>query len=288
MNEPWAGDIYSDPTLLLPGQAGLKNLMPLYNDTSSVIRTVDPNHIIFYEPVTWGMIFNGSILGSGFDTVPGGADWAHKSVYSFHYYCWWYNGENPSDMIKKTCDQVFGPKVLNQVARDIHRTGGSAMLTEWGQGCDPYDANSTSECIAIMDNCDKHFMSWSSWYFGYQVMNNDWVIPDESLTVFARTYARRIAGNPISTQYDSTTQEFKLCYEPTTPSKESVNGLNAVSEIFYHSRLHYPLRVSVHVSPQLEVISTDNDLILVRNRFLSAEEKLKLPSVACVTVTAKA
>lgn len=162
------------------------------------------------------------------------------------------------------------------------------MLTEWGQGCDPYDSNSTSECTAIMDNCDQHFMSWSSWYFGYQVMNHDWVIPDESLTVFARTYARRIAGVPTVTRYDSVTKDFKLCFDPTTPTKEDLNGLNGVSEIFYHSRLHYPLGVNVEVSPQLEVLSTDNDLILVRNRFLSADELLKLPKNACVTVTAKA
>lgn len=84
--------------------------MPLYDEASAAIRAIDTDHIIFYEPVTWGMIFNGSILGSGFDAVPGGAEWAHKSVYSFHYYCWWYN-DNPSDMTKKTCDQVFGPKV---------------------------------------------------------------------------------------------------------------------------------------------------------------------------------
>jgi endoglycosylceramidase len=84
-----AGDIYSDPTLLAPGNAGKKNLLPFYDRIVEGIRQKDSKHLIFYEPVTWGMIFNGDILGSGFDHVPGGSDHMNSSVYSFHYYCWW-------------------------------------------------------------------------------------------------------------------------------------------------------------------------------------------------------
>jgi endoglycosylceramidase len=63
INEPWAGDIYAHPDLLLPGHAGSKNLAPFYEEVAAGIRSADPNHLIFYEPVTWGMIFNGTILG---------------------------------------------------------------------------------------------------------------------------------------------------------------------------------------------------------------------------------
>jgi endoglycosylceramidase len=30
LNEPWAGDIFADASLLLPGVAGRRNLEPLY------------------------------------------------------------------------------------------------------------------------------------------------------------------------------------------------------------------------------------------------------------------
>ena len=58
-----------------------------YDYLSKAIRPVDDDHIFFFEPVTWGMIFNGSITGSGFTHVPGGPDYRNRSAYTFHYYC---------------------------------------------------------------------------------------------------------------------------------------------------------------------------------------------------------
>lgn len=72
MNEPFAGDTYSDPSLFLPGVAGSKNLARMNEAVAKGIREVDEDAVIFYEPVTWGMIFDGKIAGSGFDQVPGG------------------------------------------------------------------------------------------------------------------------------------------------------------------------------------------------------------------------
>jgi endoglycosylceramidase len=78
MNEPWAGGVYQNPLLFTPGEAGSKNLLPSYDKISNKIREVDNDTLIFYEPVTWGMVFpeeeNTSkipILGSGFTHVPG-------------------------------------------------------------------------------------------------------------------------------------------------------------------------------------------------------------------------
>jgi endoglycosylceramidase len=38
LNEPWAGDVYANPLLLLPGVAGQFNLMPLYDRAYNAIR----------------------------------------------------------------------------------------------------------------------------------------------------------------------------------------------------------------------------------------------------------
>eukprot|EP00854_Cymbomonas_tetramitiformis_P014824 gene14824-17524_t len=57
INEPFAGNWFKDPLLLLPGVAGEKNLMRSYDAAAAGIRKHDDRRIIFYEPVTWGMIF---------------------------------------------------------------------------------------------------------------------------------------------------------------------------------------------------------------------------------------
>ena len=53
MNEPWAGDIYADPLLLLPGNAGRMNLLPFYDRVYETIRKYDPDTLVFYEPVSF-------------------------------------------------------------------------------------------------------------------------------------------------------------------------------------------------------------------------------------------
>ena len=63
INEPWAGDVYANPKLLLPGEAGKHNLLPLYDAANSAIRSVQPDALIFYEPVTWSVMRAGDYLG---------------------------------------------------------------------------------------------------------------------------------------------------------------------------------------------------------------------------------
>ena len=65
INEPFAGNFYADPLLLVPGVAGKKNLQRMYDHVAPSIRAHDRRHMIFFEPVTWGMIFDGGIVGSG-------------------------------------------------------------------------------------------------------------------------------------------------------------------------------------------------------------------------------
>ena len=62
MHEPFAGAVLQYPDLLLPGVAGARNLQPLYNAVGEGMRTVNQKHIIFYEPVTWGMVEEGKYL----------------------------------------------------------------------------------------------------------------------------------------------------------------------------------------------------------------------------------
>jgi hypothetical protein len=38
---------------MVPGNAGSKNLMPLYNNLTAGIRSVDKQHLVFYEVGVW-------------------------------------------------------------------------------------------------------------------------------------------------------------------------------------------------------------------------------------------
>ena len=46
MNEPWAGDIWHDPELLVPGVADIRNLAPMYENLNKAIRAADDQVII--------------------------------------------------------------------------------------------------------------------------------------------------------------------------------------------------------------------------------------------------
>eukprot|EP00285_Hemiselmis_virescens_P014172 CAMPEP_0173380962 /NCGR_PEP_ID=MMETSP1356-20130122/3497_1 /TAXON_ID=77927 ORGANISM="Hemiselmis virescens, Strain PCC157" /NCGR_SAMPLE_ID=MMETSP1356 /ASSEMBLY_ACC=CAM_ASM_000847 /LENGTH=397 /DNA_ID=CAMNT_0014334687 /DNA_START=1 /DNA_END=1190 /DNA_ORIENTATION=- len=78
INEPWAGDVVHNPSLLLPGEAARQNLQPAYDSLAKAIRAVDPTVLIFFEGVTWAQ--------PGFKAVPGGAAFGEYSVLAYHHY----------------------------------------------------------------------------------------------------------------------------------------------------------------------------------------------------------
>jgi len=53
LNEPWAGNVYRDGSLVLPGEVMRKNLSPLYEKVNTGIREVDQDTLLFWEPPTW-------------------------------------------------------------------------------------------------------------------------------------------------------------------------------------------------------------------------------------------
>jgi endoglycosylceramidase len=53
MNEPFAGDVYEDPLLLIPGVADNVKLQPLYDEVNNAIREIDDKHLILFQGVTW-------------------------------------------------------------------------------------------------------------------------------------------------------------------------------------------------------------------------------------------
>ena len=188
LNEPFAGDIYEDPLLLLPGNAGAQNLLPAYDKVAASIRAVDDETVILFEPTTWGMIFKSAdrFAGPGFSHVPGGSEYANRSAYSFHYYCWlgrMYPPANPGQPYpaskKALCQGLagnpnlgLGPKTFRSVQQTMRALGGASFLSEWGGiyfTPDVTKPNSTQtlEALWIMDEADAQLQSWTHWELNY-------------------------------------------------------------------------------------------------------------------------
>ncbi|GMH47457.1 hypothetical protein TrVE_jg4863 [Triparma verrucosa] len=218
INEPWPGNIMRHPSLMLPGNAGRKSLMPSYDVVSDAIREVDEDHLIFYEPVTWGMIFNGKVSGSGFDRVPGGEKWKDKSVLSYHYYCWFQRGgDDPLTPIERTeCDRAFAPQVFKEIEKDKAKLGGAAMMTEFGgnspNASEP-DSGGVEEMDFLLDTADEYFSSWAFWDVAAFYDPTTHESKRENLAVFARIYASAIAGVPKKMKTVRKENTFELEYD---------------------------------------------------------------------------
>eukprot|EP00055_Hartaetosiga_balthica_P013711 m.71469 g.71469 ORF g.71469 m.71469 type:complete len:487 (+) comp8350_c0_seq1:211-1671(+) len=225
INEPFAGDIYKKPQLLLPGVAGKENLQLLYDSVVPAIKENDKNHLIFYEPVTWGMIFNNTIVGSGFEHVPGGEENKNMSVLSFHYYCWMYDiPGDPTTFKKVVCDDFLGPQVFDAVRNDIATLGGSSFLTEFGATtCDPSQGNAT-QCKFILDQCDSHKVSWIHWPTDEDYKNDVYSWQKYASTGFTRPYASAVAGDVDSIHFDDSTLTYQICFNlnRVSPQQQTV------------------------------------------------------------------
>ncbi|XP_067933424.1 endoglycoceramidase-like [Watersipora subatra] len=242
INEPFPGNVYTDPTLFIPGHAGSTELMPMYDKIVPFIRAVDKESLIFYEPVTWGMIFHGRELGSGFTHVPGGDDYRNVSVFSLHYYCWFAGVDDPNPFpfwMRELCDRIFFPDVLSTVHKDISDTGGACFLTEFGQCQATAPKNSTEyqECLNVLKSAEGAMLSWTYWDSVF--FQPDGSTIGDTVSLFSRPYAMVIAGQPTSTSYDRHSGEFSLSYKPAEDLSQRT--------LIYASRVQYPKGFTVSV-----------------------------------------
>ncbi|XP_066265419.1 endoglycoceramidase-like [Branchiostoma lanceolatum] len=267
INEPWIGDWTRDPELLLPGHGGKKNLSPLHDHVGRAIRTADNETLIFYEPATWGYIFSqDGVLGSGFDHVPGGSAYRNRSVFSYHYYCWLYHyGKQEYPVYEKVlCDDILGPKLFSAVQEDLKTLGGGSFLTEFGL-CFPNASDpsypDTVECGFVLEKADSLLQSWTYWDAtpGSRVFWDPTgrAIP-ERISMFARTYARAVAGIPTEMTFDLDTSHFQLTFTPNPSIKDP-------TEIFV-PRMHYEKGYTVMTSAEMEckVDEKDRSLLYIR------------------------
>ena len=81
INEPFVGNAIRDVPLLVPSVAEKVHFQEFYDRLAVEIRKVDPETIIFFEPITFDQT-----TPVGFSHPPGGNAYRNKSVLAYHYY----------------------------------------------------------------------------------------------------------------------------------------------------------------------------------------------------------
>ncbi len=178
------------------------------------LLSADPNHLIFYEPDIYTSRGGPNLVGPM--QFP-------RLVFNFHDYCSYRSGKtgNPTDLSACAAQENV---TLNARAEDrpelatTYQPGGPAwFMSEFGASSDP-------GLLGLLTNeADQHLIGWAYW--SWKFYNDPTGSADESLvnvngnlkptaSVLSRPYAMAVAGEPVSTSFSSTTEQFQLTYRP--------------------------------------------------------------------------
>ena len=141
--------------------------------------------------------------------------------------------------------------LFKAVNADITRVGGSAMMTE-GLSCDSTNESTVQECVNVMNDLDKNLFSWTDYGDSQGAL---WQPSELQRSVWARTYARAIAGKPLNMTFSSDTKAFELCYAIDT-------AIKAPTEVFTSLKYSYPAGASLRTTTNL-VATPSGDVVSV-------------------------
>lgn len=220
----------------------------------------DNETLVFYEPVTWGVMLNLNYFGTGFSRPPGNDP--HRTVLAWHYYCWLLqftknpleNGTYPAfDRI--FCDSIQLKACFDSVRFDaLTLGGGPTFLTEFGVCAFPIDPDdrrsplNTEECEHILDAADRYMQSWTYWDSSFYDNVTLEVIP-ELVNLFSRVYPMYVNGAPSYMFFNVSSREFLLKYHM---SVRDARQAKIPTEIFIPVHVYEPWGFSVRLSSNLE------------------------------------
>lgn len=81
INEPFIGNFWRDPVLVVPSMAERMKLQNFYDKLSETIRSVDNETPLCFEPVTFD-----NFVPTGFSHPPGGNKYRNQSIFCYHHY----------------------------------------------------------------------------------------------------------------------------------------------------------------------------------------------------------
>ncbi|KAJ6256455.1 hypothetical protein Dda_8956 [Drechslerella dactyloides] len=224
MNEPWVGDHWANPLLLIPGVADHTTMEPLWNKGNDAIRTVDDTTIVMFEGSTYDIL-------AGFNNVPGGD--GSKTAHSYHYY-------KPPQLIS------IETTIKNRI-KDATRLKTTGMLTEfelWGSSDD-----AIANALETTRQADRYLQSWAAWAYE-NVINGDTSAPYPHLAlIYARTYAEATAGITKSSYFEDVTGKYWVSWIANT-------RITAPSLVRISPKLYYPDGIRVISNPPNAVTYT--------------------------------
>lgn len=258
--QPFVGDLWQDLSeVALPGHSDNKYLQPLYGTLHDVIRAVDKEHLLFYEPTPLPdtlPLFGGIVSPVGFNMTPGttAGQGSSQDVLSYHVYCCVSSATacdasgNPTD--GSVCD-IYNPKNVAVRMQDVARLGGGGFLTEFGACTD--GPACIDEITRTTQAADEHFQSWSYWQSKYMhdvttssgpaegfYSPTDGSLIVDKVAALSRSYAPVIQGTPVSMNFNSTTMQFDLTYRSSATATQP-------TLIYMNRAFNYPRAVTVSV-----------------------------------------
>ncbi|GMH73150.1 hypothetical protein TL16_g06106 [Triparma laevis f. inornata] len=271
VNEPWVGDTWKDPALIVPTVSDKKVLQPFYDTLAEAIREVDSDTIIFYEPSTGGNIQD--TFESGFTSGPGGSDFDEKNALSYHIYCPPLQTDigtaSKSKLVSKACVKASDWQIGVR-GKDVERLNTAGFLSEFG-AVDPNNEYARDYLRGVGDVVDTFLHSWTYWYMHVDVENGN-----AELRTLARSYARKTAGVVESMNFDSDSGEFVLTF--TTGAVGGESEIFA-SDFYYYGRGKNVVVEGGEVDGGAVSFVVDGDYVRVTNVVEGVE--------VVVTVTAK-
>lgn len=216
LNEPWVGDTWADPTLLVPGVADRKVMEGLWNRATKQIRTVDNDTLIWFEGATLDVL-------SGFNNVPLG-DGA-KSVHSYHYYSPPQLGSISATLTNRHKDNVR-----------LKTAGVLTELTFW-MG----DDKQMQGIADAMSATDANMVSWMGWAYENLYNGSSGKPYPELAKHYSRAYPAAVAGTPKGFRFDEASGTFELRFT-------SDSSIEAPTEIILPAAT-FPNGYSVEISP---------------------------------------
>ena len=242
INEPFSGDAFADPELLIPGVADKRNLYPMYQKAHNAIRKVDNETIIFFERTTL------NVIGSaGLPEGPGGAEYNDRQAYSYHNYCGTVDRTgNPLDVKLCEAQQIVQ---WNTDMADIDKLDCGSFITEFG-AVSGNNTKSIKTLQWLLKKADEQIQSWAYWqYKSYNDITTasnekesffwtDGSLQSDKVEALIRPYAQAISGHPTYHMFNTTGKSFVLKY--------TANGSMAEypTEIFVGSLPSYTVSIS--------------------------------------------
>lgn len=222
------------------------------------ILSVDPDHLIFYEPDIYAS--HGAPNFVGPMNVP-------NLVFNVHIYCSYRSPTTGNPTNFAACAAQERHSLAN---RKGDRSGLASRLQPGGPAWFVSEFGATSDDAIVgsfATQADKSLVGWAYWawkYYGDPTGSADeaLVMSDGRLrstaTVLSQTYPEAIAGTPASMSFDSATGAFRLRYVPN-------HRVHAPTVVFVPTQIHYPNGYCPRVSGAKVVSRPGSELLVVSN-----------------------